>query len=242
MECENIINGNCWVAYFDILGFKKFVLKFDYPENPHCYGVFVEEFYNDMLECLSRYTCESRIFTAWFSDTFLLYTSDDSYESFVSIAYRATNVCAGLVMQHHPVRGALGTGRLFAEREKNIFVGSALIDAYEYGEKQNWISFVITPEAKNRFNDRAAGKNGDKKTPWTCCDYCIYDVPMKDENEKLYSERLWTAKIGKIPYVREVINQGANSKSLTDKHRVKYKNTLDFIDKCSDPSFSGMDT
>jgi hypothetical protein len=29
--------------------------------------------------------------------------------------------------------------------KKNIFIGEALIDAYEYGEKQNWLGFVLTP-------------------------------------------------------------------------------------------------
>jgi hypothetical protein len=29
--------------------------------------------------------------------------------------------------------------------EHNIFVGEALIDAYEYGEKQDWLGFLLTP-------------------------------------------------------------------------------------------------
>jgi len=233
MENDKIVNGNCWAAYFDILGFKEFVLGFDDPENPHCYGVFVAELYNHMLESFSEYTCGSRVFTAWFSDTFLLYTADDSYESFVSIAHRAASLCSVLVARHRPVRGSLGTGRLYAEQEKSIFIGSALIDAYKYGEKQNWIGFVMTPKAEDKFNS-IPKDDGRKKTPWGCCDYCKYDVPMKGGHEKL-----WTAKIGRFPGVREVINQGANG---SNEYREKYKNTLDFIDECSDPRFTGLGT
>jgi len=232
MENDKIINGNCWVAYLDLLGFQDYVLKFDHPENPQAYGVFVEEIYNRMLESVSKWACESRILVAWFSDTFLLYSSDDSYESFVAIAYSASYACSTLVMRHYPVRGALGTGRLYADQERNIFVGSALIDAYKYGEKQDWIGFVITPQAGKKFNERVAEKEGDKKTPWTCCDYYEYDVPMKGENGKPYTERLWAANIGQIQYVRTVINDGANSRD--SRVRIKYENTkkfLEYLDK-----------
>ncbi len=222
---KNIINGNCWVAYFDLLGFKKYVLDFDFLTHPHCYGVFVEELYNKILERFKKLDLRSRIFTTWFSDTFLAYTLDDSYESFISIAYGSLLTCAELVMKHHPVRGALGTGRLYAEQKKNIFVGSALIDAYEYGEKQNWIGFAVTPKAEEKFNDIAP----EGKTPWTCCDYHEYDVPMKDENGKFYSEKLWAANIERLSEVRRIITEDANSQGLKDKHKIKYENTLKFL-------------
>ncbi len=222
---DKIVNGNCWVAYLDLLGFKEYVLSFDSPTNPNCYGVFVEVIYDKILECLKNLDLHPRIFTTWFSDTFLAYTLDDSYESFISIAWGSLYTCAELVVGHHPVRGALGTGLLYAEQKKNIFVGSALIDAYKYGEKQNWIGFAVTPKAEEKFNDIAP----EGKTPWTCCDYYKYDVPMKGENGEFHSEKLWAANIEKLSEVRRIITEGANSQGLKDKHKIKYENTLTFL-------------
>ena len=222
---DKIVNGNCWIAYFDLLGFKEYVLDFDFPTHPHCYGVFVEELYNNILECFKDLPERSRIYTTWFSDTFLAYTLDDSYESFVSIAFGSLLTCAKLVAKHHPVRGALGTGRLYAEQKKNIFVGSALIDAYEYGEKQNWIGFSVTPKAEEKFNDISP----DGKTPWTCCDQHKYDVPMKSKNGGFHVEKLWVANIERYSEVRRIITEGANSQGLKDKYKIKYENTLTFL-------------
>ena len=232
MVNDKIVNGNCWVAYLDLLGFQNEVLMFDHPEYPQAYGVFVEEIYEDMLKSVSEWADDIRIFCAWFSDTFLLCSSDDSYESFVSVAHRASYACSTLIMRHYLVRGALGSGRLYADHKRNIFVGSALINAYTFGEKQDWIGFVMTPEAPEKFNEKVAGKKGDKKTPWTCCDYYEYDVPMKGENGKPYTERLWAGNIGQIQYVATVINNGANSRD--SRVRIKYENTktfLEYLDK-----------
>ena len=225
MDDSEAMNGDCWVAYFDILGFRDHVLRFDYPAHPHCYAVFVQEIYERMLKSVKQWAYEPRIFCIWFSDTFLLYTSDDSYESFVAIAHSASSACSTLVMRHYPARGALGTGRLYADRGRNIFVGSALINAYEYGEKQDWIGFVITPEAMKKFNNRVGPVEGGGKTPWP---YYEYDVPIKGANGKACTERLWAANIGQISYVRTVINDGANSKY--PKVKIKYENTRKFLD------------
>lgn len=222
---DKIVNGDCWVAYFDLLGFKNYVLSFDFPTYPHCYGVFVKELHNKTVERFKNLRSYSRIFTTWFSDTFIAYTLDGSYESFASIAFGSLQICAELVSIHRPVRGALGTGRLYAEQKKNILVGSALIDAYEYGEKQNWIGFAITPKAEEKFNDVAP----KGKTPWACGDYYEYDVPMKGENGEFHSEKLWAANIEGFPEVRRIITEGANSQSLNDKYKIKYENTLTFL-------------
>lgn len=183
--------------------------------------MFVEEIYNKILECLKGLNLRSRIFTTWFSDTFLAYTLDDSYESFISIAHGVSLTCATLVMKRRPLRGALGTGRIYAEQKKNIFVGSGLIDAYKYGEKQNWIGFVITPKAEEKFTNIAP----EGETLWTR-NYHNYDVPMKDKNGRFYSKKLWVANIESLPGVRRIITEGAISQ---DEHKIKYENTLNFL-------------
>ena len=50
-----------------------------------------------------------------------------------------------LILKEIPVRGSLSIGDLYTLQRKNIFIGKALIDAYEYGEKQNWLGFILTP-------------------------------------------------------------------------------------------------
>lgn len=46
-----------------------------------------------------------------------------------------------------PVRGAISFGKLYSHLGKNIFIGEALIDAYRYGEGQDWLGFLLTPSA-----------------------------------------------------------------------------------------------
>jgi len=44
-------------------------------------------------------------------------------------------------------------GELYTQKKKNIFLGRALIDAYEYGEKQNWLGFILTPKVYERLKN-----------------------------------------------------------------------------------------
>ena len=180
---EKIINGNCWVACFDILGFKEEILGFE-----QAYGVgrldgFANVIYNEILEALNENTkdLQDHIDTYWISDTFMFYTPDDSKDSFNVISELANLFFRGRIRRSptHMMTGALGTGQLYANKQNNIFIGSAFIDAYTYAEKQNWIGFVVTPSAEKRIDDIESELKIPSHT--LLYNFIQYDVPVKKD-------------------------------------------------------------
>ena len=180
---NKIINGNCWVACFDLLGFKKAILGFEKLHGVGKLDRFAEVIYEgEILKELQRHVknWNGIVCTCWASDTFVFYTPDDSGQSFKAISKVAILFCCGMV-RHPPnpfrgaLSGALGTGQFYADKQNNVFLGSAFIDAYEYAKKQNWIGFVVTPSAEKKIGDIESMLN----IHTLLYQYKQYDVPVK---------------------------------------------------------------
>jgi hypothetical protein len=110
MGNKKIINGNCWIACCDILGFKKEILGFEQQSSIGHLDVFVKVPYNDILDALQRGEKEwnGRVFACWASDTFVFYTPDDSVQSFHAISAAAIHFCCRVIWHSiFPFRGAL---------------------------------------------------------------------------------------------------------------------------------------
>ena len=195
MEEEKIINGNCWVACFDILGFKEEILGFEQAHGVGHLDGFANVIYKETLEALNKNTkdLQDYIYTYWISDTFMFYTPDDSKQSFNVISELALIFFRDRI-RRSPTRmmtGALGTGQLYANKQDNIFIGSALIDAYTYAEKQDWIGFVITPDAEKKISDIESTLDIPPRT--LLYQYIRYDVPVKKKESR--KELSFAAKI-----------------------------------------------
>ena len=166
MEDEKIINSNCWVAWFDILGFRALMSKYE----KHL-DVFVGTYYEDILRTVNEKAGYWPKYVApfWISDTFVFYTFNDSIEAFTCLNQVARHFFEQILYKI-PLRGALSFGRLYADREKGIYLGPVLIDAYEYAEKQDWVGFVLTPCAVEQFNLNRCyirkQEQGNESTDW----------------------------------------------------------------------------
>jgi hypothetical protein len=88
---------------------------------------------------------------SWFSDTFIIYSRDDSEREFAYVEQVGRLFFQQLILHQIPVRGALTHGSLYSQSSQNIFVGPALIDAYNYAEKQRWLGFILTPSVFKRL-------------------------------------------------------------------------------------------
>lgn len=131
-----------WFAYFDLLGFAELVRTSEINS--------VLPIYEKALEAIEEKANPKRakgISYSWFSDTFILFTKGNSLQEFGLIEQASRLFFQKLIMHKIPVRGSLSYGNLYTQQEKNIFLGEALMDAYEYGEYQNWLNFVIAPSA-----------------------------------------------------------------------------------------------
>src|SRR5208282_580877 len=125
-----------WVSYFDLLGFVEFVQKHQ-----------LVEVFSETLYCLREQKINARLIgrvkCAWFSDTFLFYSPDDSRRSFQEIDHASRWFFDWLVEQQMPARGAMAFGDFYPDKVNNIFLGKALADAAKCGEKYNWLGFVL---------------------------------------------------------------------------------------------------
>lgn len=232
---DKIVNDNCWVAYFDIIGFKNllndFIAQHKTDERVDlAMDIFVETYYRDILEKLKekgKYRPD-KVSIHWFSDSFFLYTVDDSPDSLACIHQSASHFFIDVIWARMPLRGALGIGALYADNENGIFLGPGLIDAYQYAEKQDWIGLVITPTARSKLQkiDLCPPDRGK---------YVEYDVPIKTGKvEKLFAYKLEMIISGENILLKDILQMQAEAKlryleEYETKYKTKYENTINFI-------------
>lgn len=88
------------------------------------------------------------------SDTVILFTKDNSFESFVDLISSSFGLlCWGFNGSKAPFRGAIGYGDLI-EAEEDVLLGSAIEDAYAGEGSQAWAGAMLT-EACEKFAAKA---------------------------------------------------------------------------------------
>ena len=230
MKDSKIIDGNCWVACCDLLGFKKRIYKFEES------GVgYLRAFINDIFKTVTdafqmqgKYNLDY-VFSTWFSDTFLFFANGDSESDFKWVNSSFRIFCREIISKEWPLRGAIGFGQLYADKSRNLFLGSGIINAYEYAEKQNWIGYIITPEANNRLNEL-----GVDLSHWMVA-FSRYPVPFHQNDGREDTRELFLSKIHcnypeVIRAVKVMQQEAMKDKNYQEKHRPKYENTLKFFE------------
>jgi hypothetical protein len=135
-----------WFCYLDLLGFALLVNSDKVHEVIPTYEDVIQELKSHADAETSR-----GVMFSWFSDTFIVYSRYGTERDFAAVESVGCLFFQRLLLADIPVRGALTYGKLYSRGRKNIFVGPALIDAYSYGEKQNWLGFLLTPNASERL-------------------------------------------------------------------------------------------
>jgi hypothetical protein len=208
-----------WVGYFDLLGTKELIQTGTHLTVFSIYTRSMEEVKKRKatLECIRH---------AWFSDTFLLFTDDESISSFGELDHIARWFLYFLIEGHIPVRGAISYGEFYADEKNNLFFGKSLIEAYEYAEAQDWIGFVLCPTTESKLN--SIDLFTDKRL-----NYAYADIPYNKRGNKL-AGRLPACILGNWV---EINNQNPSLKRLyqmrseiNDERIVaKYDNAIEFI-------------
>ncbi|MDY7000481.1 MAG: hypothetical protein SVS15_01700 [Thermodesulfobacteriota bacterium] len=209
-----------WVSYIDLLGFSKIVQDKDWVYAFSYYTRAIEQF-------IRRRGFENEVSRTWFSDTFIIYSNTE--ESFAAIESTTRWFIFFLIRAHMPVRGAMSYGDFYADGEKNVFFGKALIEAYSYGENQDWIGFILCPSAIKQMD--VIGFPANKMLH-----YSYWDVPYKRKDIYL-TPKLPAYIIGN--QVQEVNGRNAclekleEMKSRQSDGRIvqKYVNSIEFIKK-----------
>jgi hypothetical protein len=276
-----IVDGDCWLAYFDLLGFSSKVKAYaqqrraeltfpdprrgfvDGPEPPsgpytqeevnaikkgvQCrfvdgLGYLAFEYREKVLKALKdkatyQRQYERTLHYAHFSDTFILYTPDESRESFETLSSAAGNFFVNMLYDGEPLRGAMTCGSFYADKDKSILIGTALIDAHEYAEKQDWIGYVLTPQAVEKLSKMKPSLEYPGNYLW-------WKVPVKVEKTicscgvkmvVIGRERLLAFQGGSYPRICEAIHEMENGTRVESRNnyrhcRSKYRRTLRFIE------------
>ena len=144
-KAEQWIASDCWLAYFDIMGFANLMSV----ENDDPKAYFVRADYEETLSNL-RKSCKEyepgSLNYCWFSDTFLMFTEDNSPKSYCVIEFAAKSFIHHCLYSRIPIRGAISVGSFMRSRDNRSFIGNAFLDAYRYGEDQDWLGLIITPK------------------------------------------------------------------------------------------------
>jgi len=133
-----------WLGYFDLLGMKRL------HESKDPISIFIKhanaiEIFSERVAALKNIEC------FWFSDTFIVYTKDDSAKSFSDIHNIVFWCFPFLINREIPFRGAVSCDKFYSDKENNLFFGEALIEAYEYGEAQDWIGLILCPSSVEKL-------------------------------------------------------------------------------------------
>lgn len=239
MENNMVINNNCWMACFDILGFENILWYTKEKTGSANLDVVARCYHKEIIRDLERGCKEQETYTNveiyhfCLSDSFVFFSPDDSPNSFLGMSWVAKQFSVRMVGRQIPFRGSLTIGNFYAEMKKNIFIGRGLIDAYKYAEKQDWIGLVLTPIAINKLSQMNADLTQFLK------DYVEYDVPVKKTSGNI--EKLFVYRISSVGNIEDSISRmqdrakercGQDSK-IWNKINKKYENTLKFIKETS---------
>jgi hypothetical protein len=213
----HLIYRERWFCYLDLLGFKTLVRK-GAVEN-------VIPLYQEALNSLEEKVAPHAnlgISHSWFSDSFIIFSRGDSDREFSLVEQAGRLFFQKLILRRIPVRGAITVGKLYSQLKRNIFIGEALIDAYEYGEGQDWLGFILTPHVykrlemsslnlENRAHYRAVGRPVITHPHWEN----VYAFAF---NNALFN--------GDNPYLDAVREM---RKAASEDYKQKYINTEEFI-------------
>lgn len=133
-----------WVCYLDILGFSELVESGDIVNAVHTYFRSRE-----LVESWARRNPAMGL--ACFSDSYILYAENDSAGGFARIEQAGRWIVNEHLQMGLPIRGALACGELYADAQSDILIGNALIEAYRFGEAQDWLGFALCRSATRRM-------------------------------------------------------------------------------------------
>lgn len=214
---NKISRSSKWVSYLDLLGFQSLVQGSTIDT--------VLEIYQTVLSSLenhSRKRLQGEVRAAWFSDTFILYTNSGSDRDFSIIEQSSRLFFLELVRREIPVRGALTYGPLYANKKLNVFIGEGLIDAYRYGEGQDWLGFVLTPLAVAHL-DKIGLPATQRLNYWEVKEQNILKSGLEGP---VYAVSFWGSHPERNPYLTPLRKMMAKADGV---HAKKYENTIAFI-------------
>lgn len=152
--------NNCrYVAYFDMLGFKK-ALKRNHVEAwralsnlQDCRESVLKENYpvsrNDETTLASNH-----VRGVMFSDTILFFTLKDQLEDLLSILLCSSNFFTKSLSSGIPLQGGISHGKFSFNFDKQLYCGEPLVKACEIAESPQWTGIVVDEIVAEKYNTK----------------------------------------------------------------------------------------
>lgn len=158
---------NIFVAFLDIMGFKDRVFREEHKDVKKMLESLrpaIEEIEKEAKKRLqgqitlqekekTANTASSFIFPVSFSDSIILFSSDDSSDSGVDIILDAAVILSEAIKNEIPMKGAIAFGEMTVDIDKSLYFGKPLIDAYELQNELQLYGIVLHHTAEKRFKD-----------------------------------------------------------------------------------------
>jgi hypothetical protein len=151
------VRGNYFIAVCDILGFSKLIrdkplevvvdssiawLKKSLHHSLHKDG------FPKNTPSLQDFERHSHVGLAWFSDTILLYTKQDSDECVTALLSTVGwLIFETLVQGEMKIRSGISYGEAFVDGNDSLYVGRPIVDAYKLQQCQKWSGGALTQDA-----------------------------------------------------------------------------------------------
>lgn len=168
-----------------------------------------------------------------FSDTIILYSNADSPRDCLAIFTAVVNLFSKALHFCVPIRIGISKGIFYADEQRSMYAGPALIEAYDIGEKSQWLGIVLSASVAKD----AISQNLRKGTSQIVVDW---DVPTKTGTDKA-SVANWPVALEssfkiKPPISPEQLYQVFEEyygpfAELRESDANKYINTAKFINK-----------
>ena len=212
----------CWVAHFDILGFKS-LLDQGWMEFK---TVLSQSKIDEIIECINDMPALHRehIDYLFYADTFIFYSKSDQvkdYPSMLSVAQKFMRKCISIKL---PVRGAITFGELIFGHEKKILMGKAFLESFEYSEDQNWLGLLLTPSATRKVSEYSLNPLHHS--------YINRDIPLRRHSIFNSDVFAYTFCEGIANFPCPLLGDlDEMLKTAPAAEKVKYENTIEFIKK-----------
>jgi hypothetical protein len=150
-----------------------------------------------------------------------MFCPDDTAKSYAIIQQAAKHFIEECLYSSIPIRGAVSVGTFVRSNDNRALMGRAFIDAHVYGDDQDWLGLLLTPDAiaKARSYGLEPTRHDFVSSP---------EIPMRkcrSENVLAYRFQNGTAN-----YSSPLLTPLENMKQKAGAgHSDKYKRTIEFI-------------
>ena len=127
------------------------------------------------------------ILLAQFSDSIVLFSSDNTRESLVAISNVAKRIMQSAMDREKPIplKGALAEGNITCDMPKQLFFGQALIDAYLLEENVQYYGVAVHHSAEKSVMDYGGALFKDTLIPLKSGKINHYELVWYNENTNI---------------------------------------------------------